>query len=552
MVLLLTLLLPLCGSDCVATAAENPRNILFVFSWHNQLPWQMELERGIEEQFKAASSPPNLYFEYMDAGRFTGPRQVRVFREYLARKYANFPLDHVVFESLPAAKLLQTSPGLFKGIDTLVLNPGPSKESTFGSASVVPVTLDMVTSIRSALKLSRAKTVYLVGGATPGTVDRIREASDILAREAPGKKIVSLAGLPMDLLLKRVERLDRDGIILYLLLFQDGLGDKYIPYDAARQISEHANVPTYSFWTPLLGSGVVGGYMLSGEQTGREAAILLMNHKRNDVTDMASRFHGYYFDWRQLRRWNMDESGVPRDSTVLFKQPMFYEEHYLELGIFLVLGFLLVLTVRYRELKIYNREINSARKDLQSANLELGRVKNSLEEKNQLLRKLSVTDSLTGLFNRAYLDEKLHDEIDRIERYGDGLSVIMVDVDHFKEINDRYGHPVGDEVLSRIAVDLRENIRSIDTIGRWGGEEFMIICPNSDEHQSMLLAEKLREIVRSTEHPTVGIVTCSFGVASYAPGISEAKLIKDADNALYRSKNSGRDCVSSSSLVSSS
>ena len=539
---------------CVDSTAQQiekeSKNILFVFSWHQDMPWQRELEKGFEQQFIAEGKQPNLFYEYMDAGRFPNPDQFANFRDYLEKKYAGFPLDDVVFESEPAARLLQSKPGLFGSARLLALNPSPNVKILDSLAAVVPVHIDFETSVRDMLKLSREKSVYLVGGTTPATTERVKVISEIISRTAPDLKVTSLVGLPMDKILSRVEGLEPNSIIFYLLMFRDGTGKRFIPFEAAREISERANAPVYSFWTSLMGSGVVGGYMLSGELVGREAAVLLSNGmQRGYQADLTSRFHGYFFDWRQLLRWNIDQSALPGNSAVMFQRPDFIKEHLVEISITLILAVLVVLWIRYRELKIYNRELHSARKGLQAANHELGRVKSSLEEKNQMLRKLSITDSLTGLHNRAYLDEKLREEFDRIDRHPENLSIILVDIDHFKRVNDKYGHPVGDEILVNVADSLRQNIRSIDTIGRWGGEEFIVICPGSDEKHSLQLADKLRRILQEIVHPKVGSVTCSFGVASHEFGMPRTQLIKNADKALYESKASGRNRVTGATAL---
>ncbi|MGW8247449.1 MAG: diguanylate cyclase [Acidiferrobacterales bacterium] len=544
--LVLAVLLIACVSSVPVHAVERAKNILFVFSWNQGIPWQRELEKGFEQQFSISGTKPNLYYEYMDAGRFSSPDQLVNFRKYLEEKYSGLPLDDVVFESEPAARLLQSKPGMFGKARLLALNPSPDAKIVSSIAAVVPVRIDFETSVQEILRMTGAKTVYLVGGTTSGTANRARVVTGIISRITPNRKVVSLVGLPMAQILNRLEKPEPDSIIFYLLMFRDGTGKPFIPFEAAREITARAHAPVYSFWTSLVGSGIVGGYMLSGEQVGREAAVLLSNGlKRGRQADLTDRFHGYYFDWRQLIHWGIDESALPRNSTIMFRRPEFFKEHLVEISITLILAVLVVLAVRYRELKKYNREVDSARKELQSANLELGRVKNSLEEKNEMLRKLSITDSLTGLHNRAYLDEKLREEFNRIERHPDNLSIILVDIDHFKRVNDRYGHQVGDEVLIRVADTLQKNIRSIDTIGRWGGEEFIIICPGSDEGHSVKLAEKLRKILGDLKHEGVGQVTCSFGVASHGPLMTQAKLIRNADEALYHSKAAGRNRVSS-------
>jgi len=544
--LLTVVLLFACPYTIAAQAQERVKNILFVFSWHQDMPWQQELEKGFERQFSLSGKKPNLYYEYMDAGRFTAPDQFTNFGNYLEKKYSGLPLDDVVFESEPAARLLQTKPGMFGKARLLVLNPSVDDNFKTDFAAVVPVRLDFETSVRDVLKFSGARIVYLVGGTTPETAERARVVTENITRNAPDRKVISLVGLPMEQILSRLEKPEPDSIVFYLLMFRDGSGKPYIPFEAAREITARAHAPVYSFWTSLMGSGIVGGYMLSGEQVGREAAVLLSNGLRpGRQADLTNRFHGYYFDWRQLIHWGIAESAVPKNSNIMFRRPEFFKEHLVEISITLILAVLIVISIRYRELKKYNRELDSARKSLQSANIELGRVKRSLEEKNEMLRKLSITDSLTGLRNRAYLDEKLREEVSRIERHPDNLSIILVDIDHFKRVNDRYGHQIGDEVLIRVADALRHNIRSIDTVGRWGGEEFIIVCPGSDESHSVQLAEKLRKLLGNVKHEGVGQVTCSFGVASHGMGIKLVKLIRNADEALYRSKAAGRNRVSS-------
>jgi len=550
---LLVAILLACLSLTSIHAEERVKNILFIFSWSQDLPWQRELEKGFEQEINRTGKKPHLFYEYMDAGRFQGPDQVANFSNYIDRKYSGLPIDYVIFESTPAARLLQARPGLFGKAKRLALNPSITGKTIGKLAAVVPVRIDLETSVENILKLSRAKTVYLVGGSTRETAERFRVVSEILARTSPERKVIPLIGLPMNELLMRVEKTKPGSIILYLTVFQDGDGKRFIPFDAARAISARANAPMYSFWTSLLGSGIVGGYMLSGELVGKEAAVLVSSGLKDGYqvqADITDRFHDYYFDWHQLNRWNISPSALPRNSKILYKHPNFLREHLIEISITLILALLIVLAIRYRELKKYNRELDTARRDLQSANLELGRVQISLEEKNEMLRELSITDSLTELNNRAYLDEKLNEEFNRIDRHPDILSIILVDIDRFKHVNDKYGHQAGDEVLVNIAKTLRRNIRSIDSIGRWGGEEFIIICPGSDEKQSLQLAEKLRQILQELEHPKVGRVTCSFGVASHELGMSQVQLIKNADKALYESKSSGRNRVTGGAALS--
>jgi diguanylate cyclase (GGDEF)-like protein/PAS domain S-box-containing protein len=166
-----------------------------------------------------------------------------------------------------------------------------------------------------------------------------------------------------------------------------------------------------------------------------------------------------------------------------------------------------------------------------------------LKRAEEELRHLSVTDQLTGIYNRKRLDEVLAQEAQRAERYQHVYSVIMADIDKFKEVNDQYGHQVGDEVLKKMVAILQDRVRVSDTLGRWGGEEFMVLCPGTALDRAMQLAEQLRIEVESSEFPEVGQKTASFGVASYRQGDKADDVVKRADDALYAAKEGGRNRV---------
>ncbi|MFP4075438.1 MAG: diguanylate cyclase [Halochromatium sp.] len=157
--------------------------------------------------------------------------------------------------------------------------------------------------------------------------------------------------------------------------------------------------------------------------------------------------------------------------------------------------------------------------------------------------KLSVTDHLTDLVNRTRLQQVLEENLMRSRRYGTPFSVIMVDMDHFKRVNDEHGHQVGDEVLVCLAQVLVRNTRAVDVVGRWGGEEFLIVAPNTDLARAANLAEKLRTAIANSELPTVGFKTASLGVASYHQGDDCETMIGRSDAALYKAKRHGRNQV---------
>jgi diguanylate cyclase (GGDEF)-like protein len=163
------------------------------------------------------------------------------------------------------------------------------------------------------------------------------------------------------------------------------------------------------------------------------------------------------------------------------------------------------------------------------------------------LQVQSITDSLTGLFNRRHLFALAEREFQRARRFGRALSVIMLDVDHFKQVNDRHGHAAGDQVLAEVARRLRGSIRAIDLIGRYGGEEFVLVLPETALPGAGLLGERLRLAIANTPVATLDgplAITASLGIASTEPDVADvAALINRADQALYAAKQAGRNRV---------
>lgn len=177
------------------------------------------------------------------------------------------------------------------------------------------------------------------------------------------------------------------------------------------------------------------------------------------------------------------------------------------------------------------------------------RMQQSMANQEELER-LANLDSLTGLLNRRAILRRLNDEIKRAKRYKKNLCLLMLDIDHFKHVNDQYGHLTGDEIIQDVAALMRGNIRDTDASGRYGGEEFITILPETDLSSARDMAERLRKLVEAAEmkdsEGNVFGVTISQGLSSYKPGDDEYSLVSRADDALYRAKENGRNRVETS------
>ncbi|MNP25795.1 Response regulator PleD [compost metagenome] len=161
---------------------------------------------------------------------------------------------------------------------------------------------------------------------------------------------------------------------------------------------------------------------------------------------------------------------------------------------------------------------------------------------NANLVELSVTDKLTGLKNRRYFQEKIEDQIILYRKVDKPFSVILLDIDHFKKVNDTWGHQTGDDVLERLAKILQAYSRKGDIVARYGGEEFVLILPDMDIDEAKAIAERLRTAVAGSIWNT-GSITISIGIATFTPTDSNATILKKADQALYASKENGRNRI---------
>ncbi|MEA2100354.1 MAG: diguanylate cyclase, partial [Campylobacterota bacterium] len=190
--------------------------------------------------------------------------------------------------------------------------------------------------------------------------------------------------------------------------------------------------------------------------------------------------------------------------------------------------------------KVYSRWAETMRDN----DVQLREVNKLLEARATKYEALSSIDSLTGIFNRSKFELELRIEIDRVHRYDSGtFSLIFFDIDHFKSINDNFGHLEGDNALKEIAKLIKSHIRSTDTLARWGGEEFVVIMPQTSLKQIQTVAEIFRKVISETTFNLIGKITCSFGVSEFKKDDNAQSVILRADKAMYMAKENGRDRV---------
>ncbi len=239
------------------------------------------------------------------------------------------------------------------------------------------------------------------------------------------------------------------------------------------------------------------------------------------------------------------EDRVSPVSEIAFRiTPRWWQSGLLQFALALLAGIGVTLIWRAR-IQLLMGQKRQLEKAVQARTLALEQEKSELLRTQEKIRRFAERDDLTGLWNHRIIIDRLRQEVDRSQRDRSPLTVILVDLDHFKDVNDTFGHPAGDMVLKEIARILQRSVRNYDSVGRCGGEEFMLILPGSSFVGARLRSEQLRMAVQSARiiyGETAIQLTASFGVASGFPPDHDA-IIQAADAALYRAKNSGRNCV---------
>lgn len=230
----------------------------------------------------------------------------------------------------------------------------------------------------------------------------------------------------------------------------------------------------------------------------------------------------------------LTETGRPNGETLIFEHFNEVDDRWYQMQ---------VRTMTWPDGRVVKYSIAVDISELKETQNRLAEAHAELALKNRELLRLSTTDMLTGLANRQRIDALLEEKLAALAGPGGALSLILFDIDHFKRINDSHGHLQGDAVLRALAGLLRDAVPSGYDVGRWGGEEFLVLCPGSGLADAYLLAEALREAVLGLDMPGPGRLTCSFGVIEVHSDEDAEAVLARADQALYAAKGLGRNRV---------
>ena len=286
-------------------------------------------------------------------------------------------------------------------------------------------------------------------------------------------------------------------------------------------VSQNNPYPTYCVWD-VVGQGVVGGKITSPNLQGvraAEIALRILNGETISNIPVSGSELENIFDYRAINRFNIDLSTIPENSILLNKPESFYERYKQYVWIFSSIILLLLIAVISLTTIIV------------------------LRRKSEQYEGLAMRDELTGVFNRRYLEEMGSQKIAEAHRHHESTCLLMLDLDHFKQINDTHGHPFGDTVLQAFSKLLVEHCRSEDIVARIGGEEFIILMSHCDLEKATQKAEAIRLSVEELK-PNGIVVKTSIGISELTESDKTMEnLIARADQAIYQAKNSGRNRV---------
>ena len=522
----------------VAQTQSLPRNVLVINSYHQALPWTHAFnERLIHSAQLDSEHQWQLYFENLDATRIGGLTDLQ-FSDLLQTKYAHIEFDAVIAESAPAATFAERQKHAFNWPIRIQFNSALESEDThalyFGNndSYYVDKTLDMMLAQSPA-----TQSLYLIEAGGPPDRQLIGLVSDYLSHY-PSIRLVIEREFTIPELLQRVANYSADSLVLYGAVFKDREGKAQIPRDVLKEVAAVSPVPVYGLYSTFLDTGMVGGHLSDPEvtaesslqairdyvETGRFRKVYPATQSILDVT-VANKFHlPLSVDGMNPVLRNVRDPWLQRNV-----------EHIS--WIILILSSTTMLSVFWAaRVRVINAKLSISHQKLHVA-------KQQLIEKNKYLKQQSMKDPLTGLFNRRAFLPKLEEAMAEFQRYGNKSTIMLIDLDDFKQINDQYGHNIGDTLLKSFSYLLQAQSRRSDIIARWGGEEFLILAKGIGEQEAYLYLDNIRQRVQAAQEIDGRVISFSAGICEIADHNTVELLIAEADAAMYRAKNSGKNCT---------
>jgi diguanylate cyclase (GGDEF)-like protein len=554
--LLLTALLLAGSGHAHAEPAARDRKVLVLYSLGADAAsaWQALVHKGLEAELGGDGQPAavGIFEERFDIVRVGEQQSVAGMEQYLRTKYAKVHFDVIITENYVAARFLSERPQLFPGSARIYLNHGRRNWQP-GDGVGYDIRDDFEHAIGIIPRVAPAvRRIVVVGDNTARIQEMVAEIHSVAAGYQGQLQFEYWDSLTFDQLYREAAGLKPDTALFLLPAYHDSGGATSRPVEVARRIAAVTQAPIFTNLESMVVPGVAGGYVVSAERIGRAIGSIL----QRQPPDIAG-IPGYVFDYPTVQRLKLQNLpqrvqwlNRPQSIWELYGTQIFVGLSLIVLEGVLISALVVALRGRRQSLLALNDERRQLEEHVRQRTLEL-------LDANSRLELLATTDPLTGIGNRRRMTEQISRELERARRFRHPLSLLMVDIDHFKQINDRYGHEAGDRVIVAVSKALADGVRSIDMASRFGGEEFVLLLPETGIEVAAGAAERLRAEVAAL-HIEAGedgdghggeriALTISIGVAladvdSLAPDSMSSLLIR-ADKALYRAKHEGRNRV---------
>lgn len=551
--LLFILLLSVCRID-VASARDEVR-VLVLLSLDVTYPYVKSKVDGLS--FEGAKNPKTILLDIqsLEDERFSDPGLLHRYYTTKAEQLKNSYPDVIAITGSPVIfsfyndYLYPLLPDVPMVGETLI-TPGDHKPHAY---SFIEYQQNIPKTINLALKLTNPKRIYLIGDAThPESRLSMKRVEDNIPQDANIE--IERLDMPLQELLTKVKTLPKQSVGFFNLIFSDGQGNRIVPENALQLIADQAPFPIFAFHETMIGSGATGGFVAKGEDVGiqliKESLLALENGPfyppRIVPAISTTLLDGYY-----MTKFHIPLNSQSHGTEIINRPAGLLTEYFYE---FVIAGALIIiLSLMLTILFFHNRQRKKLTDELELINEELeqrvsDRTQSLLEANNDLHRKeteitqMMLTDMLTSLPNRRHFEEEVRREFKRSERQNLDLSIAICDIDHFKQVNDNFGHNVGDIVLTRLAKCIDETVRQSDFVARWGGEEFVILYIDSNRHTALKLAERVRLAVQALKFEETGSgITISIGISQRLQGDTLDDLMQRSDQALYQAKSNGRN-----------
>lgn len=524
--------------------ATAPKSIVVLASFDQALPWTQSFITGLTAERKRLNEQIDFFFEFIDQRRLgeNVPEQMQA--DYLKAKYSGRKVDAVIIESRFAQKFVESQGEYIFGKVPYVLMSSVKGDRSKLAVSTQVTNVDWLPGNAALLKYMHpdAKGIVIVSGSSGVAKSIVGKLMPAFEEAFPALTIQQLTNLPLDELKLALAELSEGTIVLYTLYFRAPNGARYTPRDVAYDLAAVTSVPMYGLYRTYIGSGVVGGNMASPEQSAKDtlnATLRLIANGAAVPLRPRSVYSRVVMDARAMEKAGISKGQLPPGSEVLFEQPPFYKIYFVEtVSLF---SFMLVLIIALAvTLGLYLQKRRYSTALLQNK----GMLELRVEQRTEALQQMALTDHLTGLPNRVAFYRTLQQQVK-----GSGCFVVAVmDIDSFKNINDRYGHPMGDRALQAFAQCCQQSLRPQDSIGRVGGEEFACVLPDTPFDTAVQILEQLCRDVASWKIPlddgTQTQQTVSIGLVESSDQYRDGDaLLQQADRQLYRAKRSGKNKV---------